>query len=128
MAVADLTGDGIPDLIVANYNDDTVSVLLGKGDGTFQPQEVFAVGAKPYSLAVADLTGDGRPDIIVANSASDTVSVLMNLGGTRQRQLCAAAHLRHRPAAVLGGGGATLPATASPTSSPPTPSTTRSAC
>ena len=75
------TGDGIPDLIVANYNDDTVSVLLGKGDGTFLPQEVFPVGEKPYSLAVADLNGDGKPDIIVANSASDTVSVLLNLGG-----------------------------------------------
>ena len=50
MVVADLTGDGIPDLVVANYNDDTVSVLIGKGDGTFLPQEVFPVGAKPYSL------------------------------------------------------------------------------
>ncbi len=81
VAVADLTGDGVPDLVVANYNDDTISVLVGKGDGTFLPQEVFAVEAKPYSLAVADLTGDGRLDIVVANSASDTVSVLMNLGG-----------------------------------------------
>ena len=53
-----------------------MSVLLGNGDGTFQPQEVFPVGDKPYSLAVADLTGDGMPDIIVANSAGDTVSVL----------------------------------------------------
>ena len=76
--VADLTGDGIPDLVVANYNDDTVSILIGKGDGTFLPQEVFPVGAKPYAVAVADLNGDGRPDIIVANAASDTVSVLMN--------------------------------------------------
>ncbi len=45
--VADLNGDGIPDLIVANYNDDTVSVLLGNGDGTFEPQEVLPVGRSP---------------------------------------------------------------------------------
>ncbi len=82
VAIADLTGDGIPDLIVANYNDDTISVLMGKGDGTFLPQEVFAVGEKPYAIAVADLTGDGRPDIIVADAAGDAVSVLMNLGGS----------------------------------------------
>ncbi len=41
MAVADLTGDGIPDIVVANYDDNTVSVLLGNGDGTFQPQDVY---------------------------------------------------------------------------------------
>ena len=81
--VADLTGDGIPDLDRRQLQRATPSAcLIGKGDGTFLPQEVFAVGAKPYSLAVADLNGDGRPDIIVANSASDTVSVLLNLGGT----------------------------------------------
>ena len=54
VVVADLTGDGIPDLVVANYNDDTVSVLIGKGDGTFLPQEVFPVGAQ------AVFAGGGR--------------------------------------------------------------------
>ena len=44
MAVADLNGDGNPDIIVANSGDDTVSVLLGNGDGTFQPQQTFPVG------------------------------------------------------------------------------------
>ena len=44
VAVADLNGDGKPDLIVANYNDNTVSVLLGNGDGTFPTQQTFATG------------------------------------------------------------------------------------
>ena len=123
--MADLTGDGIPDLVVANYNDDTVSVLLGKGDGTFLPQEVFPVGDKPYSVALADLTGDGRDDIIVANSASDTVSVLMNLGGTKN-DVNFAPRSRWPPA----GGRSRLrsptsTATANPTSSRQMPSTTR---
>ena len=82
VAIADLTGDGVPDLVVANYNANTISVLIGERGGTFLPQEVFSVGARPYAVTVADLNGDGRPDIVVANSASDTVSVLMNLGGT----------------------------------------------
>ena len=91
--VADVNGDGIPDLIVANYNDDTVSILLGNGDGTFEPQKVLAVGAKPYSLAVADVNGDGKPDIVVANSASDTMSVLLNLGGGKDSVKFASRHI-----------------------------------
>ena len=47
------------------YN--TVSVLLGNGDGTFQNQKTFPVGSHPSSVAVADVNGDGRPDLIVAN-------------------------------------------------------------
>ncbi|MGB6499945.1 MAG: VCBS repeat-containing protein, partial [Thermoplasmata archaeon] len=92
VAVADLTGDGIPDIITANYRRNTVSVLLGNGDGTFQPQQTFPVGVYPDAVAVADLTGDGKPDIITANLGSqndpgDTVSVLRGNGdGTFQPQ------------------------------------------
>ncbi len=90
VAVADLDGDGIPDIITANrgrYRNpgDTVSVLLGNGDGTFRPQQTFQVGPYPDAVAVADLTGDGKPDIITANGGSgfnpgDTVSVLPGNG------------------------------------------------
>jgi hypothetical protein len=80
VAVADLAGDGIPDIVTTNYNSGTVSVLLGNGDGTFQTAVSYSVGDRPYGLAVADLTGDGVPDIIVANAGSDTVSVLMGDG------------------------------------------------
>ena len=55
MQVADLNGDGIPDIVTANYGSDTVSVLLGTGDGTFQPAQSFAAGNGPASVAVADL-------------------------------------------------------------------------
>ena len=56
VAVADLTGDGMPDIVTANAYDNTVSVLMGNGNGTFQPQQTYAVGSRPYSVAV------GRPD------------------------------------------------------------------
>ena len=74
VAVADLNGDGIPDIIVVSqphcYDQVTVSVLLGNGDGTFQPQQTYPVGPGPDAVAVADLTGDGIPDIVTANSAT----------------------------------------------------------
>ena len=44
-----------------------MSVLLGNGDGTFQPQVTYAVGAGPVALVAGDFTGDGRTDLAVAN-------------------------------------------------------------
>jgi hypothetical protein len=86
-AVAELTGDGHLDLVVANGNDGNVSVLLGNGDGSFQTQQLFPVGNKPVAVAVADLNGDGRPNLIVANYDDNTVSVLLgNDDGTFQPQ------------------------------------------
>jgi hypothetical protein len=85
--VADLNADGQPDLATANASSGDVSVLLGRGDGTFQEQRRFAVGDDPGSLVVADLNADGRPDLATANAASDDVSVLLGRGdGTFQEQ------------------------------------------
>src|SRR5438876_11229542 len=54
VVAADFNGDGIPDLAVANALSGTVSVLLGKGDGSFQAAHNNAVGSRPQSLAVGD--------------------------------------------------------------------------
>ena len=79
MAVGDLNGDGRPDLAVANAGSGDVSVLLGNGDGSFQPQQRFAAGIGPASVALGDLNGDGRPDLAVANTTDPgTVSILLN--------------------------------------------------
>ena len=51
--LGDLNGDGKPDLVVANYISNTVSVLLGNGNGTFQAQQTFLAGPHPYAVAVA---------------------------------------------------------------------------
>ena len=48
-------------------DSDTVSVLLGNGNGTFQAQQTFAAGTDPNSVKIGDVNGDGKPDIVVAN-------------------------------------------------------------
>jgi hypothetical protein len=69
IAVADVNGDGKPDLLVANEQTATVGVLLGNGDGTFQPVVTYSSGGDlPLSIAVADVNGDGKRDLVVANS------------------------------------------------------------
>src|SRR5260370_30321885 len=65
---ADFNGDGRLDLAVTNYYSNTVSVLLGNSDGTFQPALTSATGANPFSLAVGDFNADGKLDLVTANA------------------------------------------------------------
>ncbi len=79
-AVGDFNGDGIADLAVANNGNDTVSILLGAGDGTFTPAAVgpIFVGDFPQSTVTADFTGSGLSDLAVGNE-NDNVSVLLSI-------------------------------------------------
>jgi len=78
VVAADLANNGIQDLVVAN-NSGGVSVLPGKGDGTFGPPMAFAAGGGTIALAVGDLTGNGKLDIVTAN-VGGSVSVLLGNG------------------------------------------------
>jgi hypothetical protein len=92
LVVANLNGDRHPDLAIANSspansNSGNVSVLLGRGDGTFQEQSHIAVASGAGSLVVADFNGDRHPDLATANFNSGNVSVLLGGGdGTFQEQ------------------------------------------
>jgi hypothetical protein len=78
----DFNLDGLLDLVVANAGDNTLSILLGNGDGTFTEASgsPVAVGDFPFFLAVADFNGDGRVDVAVTNDDDSTVSVLLSNG------------------------------------------------
>jgi hypothetical protein len=88
VAVANFAGDaavGVPDIAVLNRASDSVSILMGNGDGTFAAPASFATGVDPIAIAVGDLNGDGIPDLVTANRASYTISVLLGNGdGTFQ--------------------------------------------
>jgi hypothetical protein len=84
VAVADVNGDGKPDLLVSGGTKGAVGVLLGNGNGTFQPAKTYLTdGTYPFSLAVADVNGDGKLDLVAANSWSGTVGVLLGNGDGR---------------------------------------------
>jgi hypothetical protein len=88
LVAGDFNGDGRTDLAVANQEDNTVSVVLGNGDGTFQPEFTYTVGSYPAAIVAGDFNGDGRVDLAVANSRDGTVSVLLGNGdGTFQPQV-----------------------------------------
>jgi hypothetical protein len=80
VAVGDINGDGIPDIVAVNQGNDSVSVLLGKGNGTFLPNNDYAVGSLPVSPVLGDLNKDGRLDIVVVNDFGESASVLLNNG------------------------------------------------
>ena len=86
IVAGDFMGDGRLDLAVASGGDllpweagpGTVSVLLGNGDGTFQPQVTYAVGSVPAAIVAGDFTGDGRLDLAVTDDAG--VQILLGNG------------------------------------------------
>src|SRR6266699_1255197 len=82
IAVGDFDGDRKADLAVANRSSGTVSVLLGRGDGTFQTAVNYAAGYQPSSVALGDFNGDGKTDLAIANNvfSNSTVSVLLGKG------------------------------------------------
>ena len=79
VAIADLNGDTLPDLVVATDND-AVNVLPGNGNGTFGPAASFGAGSRPIWLAIGDLNGDGRLDIATADFNSSGITILFANG------------------------------------------------
>ena len=113
VAIADVNGDGIPDLVTSNLcvspvdcSSGNVGVLLGVGDGTFQPAVSYSAGGSSQgsatlgSVAVADVNGDGTPDLVVINQCRSSIDCRGTVG-----LLLGNGDATFQPAAIFGSGG-----------------------
>jgi type II secretory pathway component GspD/PulD (secretin) len=83
-----LTTSGFTDLVTANHANNTLSVFLGVGDGTFKAPATIGTGRAPSSIAAADFNADGKIDLAVTNDLDDTVSIFLGNGdGTFQNRV-----------------------------------------
>ncbi len=96
LATADINRDGRPDLIALNDNDETVSVLIGKGDGTFRTPVTSSVTSgpafTPIDVTTGDMNGDGKLDLVISGNGPNGsyVSVMLGNGnGTFQSPVLA---------------------------------------
>lgn len=78
LLVADINGDGQPDIAVLGYS--TVPVFLGNGNGTFTLASSPNAGDSPYAFAAGDFNRDGYLDLAITNNYSNTVQVLLGNG------------------------------------------------
>jgi RHS repeat-associated protein len=82
VAAADFNGDRVLDLVVTHTNYHVLSVWLGKGDGTFSPEQSFPSGvSNPFGLSTGDFNGDGVPDVAVGGTfGEDSLAILLGNG------------------------------------------------
>jgi hypothetical protein len=78
IAIGDINYDAVPDLVVANYDTNSVTMLQGNGDGSLQDPVVYPVGAGPYSLVLGYFANSFGLDAIVGNRLGTTLSQLGN--------------------------------------------------
>ena len=105
VVVADLNGDGKPDVVESDY-DNTINVFLGNGDGTFQPAKSFDPGNYPRDVIPVDVNHDGKVDLVVTNVGINSGGALLAADGDEPGSV----------AVLLGNGDGTFgaPITYSP--------------
>ena len=81
IAIADFNDDGVPDLLIVNSGNNSLTVLPGKGDGTFgNAAAAITTTSAPSAVAVGDFNQDGKMDLAVVSHASNTVTIFLGNG------------------------------------------------
>jgi FG-GAP-like repeat len=78
VAIGDINGDGVGDVVVSNPDDDTITIFTMSRKGTVAGRTTLSVSGHPKGLAIRDLNGDGKADIVVTNSAANAVTVILS--------------------------------------------------
>jgi hypothetical protein len=77
--VVDFNYDGFLDIIVANHENDSFSIMYNKGDGTFTYHIEYPNGPQPTYMSISDFNGDGNLDIAASNKLTSSISVHLDL-------------------------------------------------
>jgi hypothetical protein len=101
--VVDITGDGVPDLLVSDSVSNLLQFLRGTGDGNFNNQSLLHTGSEPQGLGAADVDGDGDQDVLVANRGDATIGLLRNDGGNLPPGMTATFVTDTRPTTLVTG-------------------------
>jgi hypothetical protein len=75
VAIGDINGDGVNDVVTTNYNSNSINVFL-MGKGKVLSSHTLRTGQKPGGIAVADIDGDAKNDILVTNSLDNTLEII----------------------------------------------------
>jgi hypothetical protein len=117
IAVGDFNKDGKLDVVVSNFGEpgfgpSSISLLLGNGDGTLQPQTHLPLppNAGPWEVVVADLNGDGNLDIVSSNNNESYLSIYLGNGdGTFQQPMQAPSAFAPENVVILDFNGDGIP-------------------
>ena len=80
VVAGDLNGDGLADLITTNIGNDSLSILLGNGDGSFRDPMTLRLPEQPRAVVLQDFNDDGKLDMAVANAGNNRVTILLGDG------------------------------------------------
>jgi hypothetical protein len=78
VALGDMNGDKVLDMVVDNWTPGNLTVFIGNGNGGIDYSTTYEVGSQPGSVAIGDLNGDGDLDVVTTNRKDNNISILLN--------------------------------------------------